>query len=69
MASNTQRELSDEQERMRLKGLRTLARILARHYLAPPREYPGRDAGEQESPPANARPPSEGEPLRRDGTR
>ena len=33
-------ELSDEQEQLRLEGLRTLARIMARHYLAHPDLYP-----------------------------
>ena len=63
----TQQRLSDEQERMRLEGLRILARIIARRARAHPEKYPNRDAGEQESPPANARPPSEGEPPRRGG--
>lgn len=62
---STQQRLSDEQERMRLEGLRILARIIARHALAHPEKYPSRDAGEQESPPASAGPPSEGEPPRR----
>ncbi|MXZ47565.1 MAG: hypothetical protein F4Z08_11405 [Chloroflexi bacterium] len=31
---NTQRALSDEQERLRIEGLRTLARIIARRALA-----------------------------------
>ena len=34
-----QRALSDEQERLRLEGLRTLARIIARHALAHPGLY------------------------------
>ena len=63
----TQQRLSDEEERMRLDGLRILARIIARHALAHPEKYPSRDAGEEESPPANARPPSEGEQPRRGG--
>ena len=37
----TQRALSDEQERLRLEGLRILARIIARHALAHPGLYEG----------------------------
>ena len=35
----TQRELSDDQEQMRLEGLRILARMIARHALAHPGRY------------------------------
>ena len=63
---STQQQLSDEQERMRLEGLRTLARIIARHYLAHPEKYANNAAEEQEAPPANGRPPT-GEPPRQDG--
>ncbi len=65
---STQQRLSDEQERMRLEGLRTLARIIARHYLAHPEKY-GSSAQEQEAPPPNGRLTSaEGEPSHEDGT-
>ena len=63
----TQQRLSDEQERMRLEGLRILARIIARHARAHPEKYPNRDAGEQESPPAMGRLASAGEPSHEDG--
>ena len=36
---DTQIGLSDEQERMRLEGLRTLARIIARRVVSPPGLY------------------------------
>ena len=36
----SQRHLNDEQERVRIEGLRILARIIARHYLAHPDLYP-----------------------------
>ena len=65
---STHQRLSDEQERMRLEGLRILARIIVRHYQAHPEKYPGRAAGEQEALPANGRRPPEGEPPREDGT-
>ena len=64
---STQQRLSDEQERMRLEGLRTLARIIARHYLGHPEKYAS-SAEEQEAPPANGRLTSEGVPPREDGT-
>ena len=36
---STKRQLSDEQEALRLEGLRRLARIIARHALAHPEHY------------------------------
>ena len=36
---DTQRRMDDERERMRLDGLRRLARIIARHALAHPHLY------------------------------
>ncbi|MDE2933878.1 MAG: hypothetical protein OXS47_08420 [Chloroflexota bacterium] len=42
--------LSDEQEQQRLAGLRILARIIARHYLAHPDLYPGASVEDQETP-------------------
>ena len=65
---STHQRLSDEQERMRLEGLRILARIIVRHYRAHPEKYPGRAAGEQEALPANGRRPPQGEPPQEDGT-
>ncbi len=64
---STQQRLSDEQERMRLEGLRTLARIIARHYLAHPEKY-GSSAREQEASPPNGRLTSGDGPPREDGT-
>ncbi|MYC37270.1 MAG: hypothetical protein F4X66_10225 [Chloroflexi bacterium] len=34
------RRLTEDQERQRMDGLRILARIIARHYLAHPELYP-----------------------------
>ena len=34
------RRLTEDQEHQRLEGLRILARIIARHYLAHPELYP-----------------------------
>ena len=63
-----QRGLSDEQERMRLEGLRILARIIARHYHANPEKYPRGAAKGQGALPPNGRPALEGERPPRDGT-
>ncbi|MDE2938032.1 MAG: hypothetical protein OXR67_03815 [Chloroflexota bacterium] len=37
---NKKRRLTEDQERQRMDGLRILARIIARHYLAHPELYP-----------------------------
>ena len=61
-----QRALSDEQERMRLEGLRVLARIIARHTPANPGLYgDGADKGRAGPSPLNGRvdadePPDDG---------
>jgi len=39
MKKNMKQELTEEQDRRRLKGLRILARILVRHRLAHPKMY------------------------------
>ncbi len=49
---NTDRQLSDDQEALRLEGLRTLARIIARHALAHPDRY-GSGKGEAPGAPAS----------------
>lgn len=66
---STQQRLTDEQERIRIEGLRILARIIVRHYLAHPDKYADRGAARQEAPPANGRPTTGGGPPKRDGTR
>ncbi|MDE2669816.1 MAG: hypothetical protein OXI51_09215 [Chloroflexota bacterium] len=63
---STRQRLSDEQERMRLEGLRILARIIVQHYRAHPEKYAGRAAKEPEAPPVNGRPTGEGERARED---
>ncbi len=62
----TQQRPHDEQEGARIEGLRILARILARHYLAYPEKY-GDSTEEQEAPPARGRLASAGEPSHEDG--
>ena len=46
MSKKSKRKLTDRQERRRIKGLRTLARIIARHYLANSHLYPNGAAGD-----------------------
>ena len=45
MSKKSKRKLTDRQERRRIEGLRILARIIARHYLANPHLYPNGAAG------------------------
>ena len=45
VSSKRKRKLTDRQERRRIEGLRILARIIARHYLANPHLYPNGAAG------------------------
>ena len=46
VSSKRKRKLTDRQERRRIEGLRILARIIARHYLANPHLYPNGAAGD-----------------------
>ena len=46
VSKKSKRKLTDRQERRRIEGLRILARIIARHYLANPHLYPNRAAGD-----------------------
>ncbi len=59
-------ELTDEQEQLRIEGLRTLARIIARHHLAHPDLYPSASAEEQAAPSRNSERDGEEEGARRD---
>ena len=47
---NKQQRLTKNQERRRIEGLRILARIIARHYLAHPELYPSPTVDGQASP-------------------
>ena len=60
-----QQALSDEQERLRIEGLRALARIIARHAHAHPGRYED-DSGEGEAgpPPLNGQAEAGGPPDR-----
>ena len=45
VSSKRKRRLTERQERRRIEGLRILARIIARHYLANPHLYGNGAAG------------------------
>ena len=62
MSRKRKRRLTDRQERRRIEGLRILARIIARHYLANPHLYPNGSA------PATGQPTYGGEDARKEGT-
>ena len=64
---STKQRLTDEQEQMRLDGLRMLARIIARHVLAHPERYGDGSMAERQVPADNGREVSGGEPARKDG--
>ena len=55
------RRLTPKQERQRIEGLRILARIIARHYLANPHLYRNGSA------PADGQPTDGGETARKEG--
>ncbi len=61
MNSKRKRRLTAKQERQRIEGLRILARIIARHYLANPHLY------RNGATPANGQTPDGGESVREEG--
>ena len=61
MSSKGSRKLTKNQDRRRIEGLRILARIIARHYLANPHLYPNGSA------PANCQPTDSGKTGRKEG--
>ncbi len=52
---STERQLSDEQEALRLEGLRRLARIIARHALAHPDRYEAAEREARKAPASDGR--------------
>ena len=64
---NQQRRLTDEQERMRVKGLRALARMIARHHLEHSSVCANGVTGQEDLPPGKGRLMAGGEPEREDG--
>ncbi len=61
VSSKRKQRLTDKQERRRIEGLRILARIIARHYLANPHLY------RRGSAPADGQPTDGGEDARKEG--
>ncbi len=61
MNSKRKRRLTTKQERQRIEGLRILARIIARHYLANPHLY------RNGATPADGQPTDAGEAVREEG--
>ena len=64
---DTQRRIDDERERMRLDGLRRLARIIARHALAHPDLYVQHRGGDSAAAPATGCGATATKPAGRDG--
>ena len=56
MNRKQKRRLSPKQERQRIEGLRMLARIIARHYLANPELYANGVAGDRDASAVNGPP-------------
>ena len=61
------RNLTVSQERRRMEGLRALARIIARHYLANPHLYRNGSGGEGAPAPAKGRTTADGDAARKEG--
>ena len=64
---SSKRKLTPKQERQRIEGLRILARIIARHYLANPHLYRNGAAGDGSAPAVNGRTTSDGDTPRKEG--
>ena len=67
MSSKQKRKLTPKQERQRIEGLRILARIMARHYLANPELYANGAAGERDASAVNGQPPADRETTQEEG--
>ena len=61
-----QRGLTRSQERRRIEGLRILARIIARHYMAHPELYPDPKGRDGTSPSVNGHAVGDGKAAGRD---
>ena len=59
--------LTQSQERRRIEGLRILARIIARHYLAHPELYPDPRGEDGTAQPVNGHDLGDGKAAGRDG--
>ncbi len=58
--------LTRSQERRRIEGLRILARIIARHYMAHPELYPHPNGADGKEPPVNGHAVGDGKAAGRD---
>ena len=67
VSSKQQRRLTPKQERQRIEGLRILARIIARHYLANPELYANGAAGDRDASAINGPPPAVRETTQEEG--
>ena len=60
------KRLTPDQDRQRIEGLRVLARIIARHYLAHPELYPDPSGAERAVPPARGDADGDGKTVRKE---
>ena len=67
MNRKQKQRLSPKQERQRIEGLRVLARIIARHYLANPELYANGAAGDRDASAVNGPPPAVRETTQEEG--
>ena len=67
MSSKQKRRLTPKQEGQRIEGLRILARIIARHYLANPDLYANGAAGVRDASAVNGLPPADRETTQEEG--
>ena len=67
MSSKQKRRLTPKQERQRIEGLRILARIIARHYLANPDLYANGAAGIRDAAAVDGRAPAVRETTQEEG--
>ena len=67
MSRKQKQRLTPKQERQRIEGLRILARIIARHYLANPELYANSAAGERDASAVNGLPPAVRETTTEEG--
>ena len=67
VSSKRKKGLTPKQERQRIEGLRILARIIARHYLANPHLYQSGAGGDGPAPAVNGRTAADGDTPRKEG--
>ena len=67
VSNKRKRRLTERQERRRIAGLRMLARVIARHYLANPHLYRDDSVGNGAAPAVNGLTTRDGEAVREEG--